>query len=67
MAANLQQQRSLNSQLRREMGIERIQVSEACTLMMKYILENEGNDSLLSGFNSQNLNPFREKSSCSIL
>ncbi|XP_034650793.1 guanine nucleotide-binding protein subunit gamma-1 [Drosophila subobscura] len=67
MAANLQQQRSINAQLRREMAIERMQVSEACALMMKYMLEHEEEDSLLSGFNGQKLNPFREKNSCSIL
>ncbi|KAH8233672.1 hypothetical protein KR026_011154 [Drosophila bipectinata] len=66
MAANLQQQRSINSQLRREVGIERMPVSEACSLMMKYMLEHEEEDCLLSGF-TQKVNPFREKSSCSIL
>jgi len=38
----------------------------ACSLMMKYMLEHEEEDCLLSGF-TQKVNPFREKSSCSIL
>ncbi|XP_034104311.1 guanine nucleotide-binding protein subunit gamma-1 [Drosophila sulfurigaster albostrigata] len=67
MAANLQQQRTLNEQLRREACIPRIQVSEACNAMMKYMLDNETDDCLLSGFTSQKVNPFREKNSCSIL
>ncbi|XP_017477658.1 PREDICTED: guanine nucleotide-binding protein subunit gamma-1-like [Rhagoletis zephyria] len=67
MAANLQQQRSINEQLRREAVVPRIQVSEACQLMMKYVLEHEGEDCLLNGFASQKVNPYREKNSCSIL
>ncbi|XP_067627540.1 guanine nucleotide-binding protein subunit gamma-1 [Eurosta solidaginis] len=67
MAANLQQQRSINEQLRREADIPRIQVSQACQLMMKYVLDHENEDCLLNGFASQKVNPFREKSSCSIL
>ncbi|XP_018804771.1 PREDICTED: guanine nucleotide-binding protein subunit gamma-1-like [Bactrocera latifrons] len=67
MAANLQQQRIINEQLRREANIPRIQVSQACQLMMKYMLEHESEDCLLNGFSSQKVNPFREKSSCSIL
>ncbi|XP_044249138.1 guanine nucleotide-binding protein subunit gamma-1 [Drosophila takahashii] len=66
MAANLQQQRSINLQLRREVEMERMPVSEACSLMMQYMLEHEEEDCLLSGF-TQKVNPFREKSSCSIL
>lgn len=67
MAANLQQQRTINEQLRREAGIPRIQVSEACNAMMKYMIDHESDDCLLSGFTSQKVNPFREKNSCSIL
>ncbi|XP_030375476.1 guanine nucleotide-binding protein subunit gamma-1 [Scaptodrosophila lebanonensis] len=67
MAANLQQQRTINEQLRREVGIPRIQVSEASMLLMQYVMEHESDDCLLSGFTSQKVNPFREKSSCNIL
>ncbi|XP_043947941.1 guanine nucleotide-binding protein subunit gamma-1 [Drosophila biarmipes] len=66
MAANLQQQRAINLQLRREVEMERMPVSEACSLMMKYMQEHEEEDCLLTGF-TQKVNPFREKSSCSIL
>ncbi|XP_053964003.1 guanine nucleotide-binding protein subunit gamma-1 [Anastrepha obliqua] len=67
MAANLQQQRSINEQLRREADVPRIQVSQACQLMIKYVLEHGSDDCLLNGFVSQKVNPFREKNSCSIL
>lgn len=67
MAANLQQQRLINEQLRREVKISRVRVSESCMLMIKYMSEHENEDYLLTGFASQKLNPFREKSSCSVL
>lgn len=67
MAANLQQQRLINEQLRREVKISRARVSESCMLMIKYMSEHENEDYLLTGFASQKLNPFREKSSCSVL
>ncbi|ALC41856.1 CG43324 [Drosophila busckii] len=67
MAANLQQQRSVNEQLRREVGVQRIQVSEACHAMMQYMMDHEADDCLLSGFNTQKVNPFREKNSCTII
>ncbi|XP_037950252.1 guanine nucleotide-binding protein subunit gamma-1-like [Teleopsis dalmanni] len=67
MAANLQQQRIINHQLRREVDVPRMQVSEACLLIMKYISDHESDDCLLNGFTSQKVNPFREKASCAIL
>ena len=33
----------------------------------KYITDHEQDDYLLVGFSSQKANPFREKSSCSVL
>ncbi|XP_065369289.1 guanine nucleotide-binding protein subunit gamma-1-like [Calliphora vicina] len=67
MAANIQQQRLINEQLRREVEISRARVSESSMLMIKYMSEHENEDCLLTGFTSQKLNPFREKSSCSVL
>lgn len=67
MAANVNQQRLINQQLRREAEIPRISVSESCEILMKYMSEHENEDCLLTGFSSQKLNPFREKSSCSVL
>ncbi|XP_073846113.1 guanine nucleotide-binding protein subunit gamma-1-like [Musca autumnalis] len=65
--SSVQQQRIINEQLRREAEIPRIRVSETCMIMMKYIAEHANDDCLLTGFSSQKLNPFREKSSCSVL
>jgi len=65
--SNLQQQRQMNEQLRREAAIKRLNVSKAIEELMKYIMEHEQEDCLLVGFSSQKSNPFREKSSCSIL
>ena len=65
--SNLQQQRQVTEQLRREAAIKRISVSKAVEDLMKYIMEHEQEDCLLVGFSSQKSNPFREKSSCIIL
>lgn len=67
MIANLQQQRQINEQLRREAAIKRILVSQAAQDIVKYILEHENEDYLLKGFGSQKANPFREKGGCEIL
>ncbi|XP_044012178.1 guanine nucleotide-binding protein subunit gamma-1-like [Aphidius gifuensis] len=64
---NLQQQRQVTEQLRREAAIKRITVSKAVEDIMKYITEHEQEDCLLVGFSSQKLNPYREKSSCIVL
>lgn len=67
IATNLQQQRGMVDQLRREASIQRMSVSQACADIVKYVTEHEQEDCLLVGFTSQKVNPFREKSSCSIL
>lgn len=67
MISNLQQQRQVTEQLRREAAIKRISVSQAVLDIMKYINEHEHEDCLLVGFSSQKANPFREKSSCTLL
>jgi hypothetical protein len=67
MLSNLQQQRILVEQLRREAAIKRINVSQAIEDLKKYITDNEADDYLLVGFPSQKSNPFREKSSCNML
>nr|XP_018899459.1 PREDICTED: guanine nucleotide-binding protein subunit gamma-1-like [Bemisia tabaci] len=67
MITNIQQQRQITEQLRREAAIKRILVSQAVQDIMKYIQEHTQEDYLLVGFSSQKANPFREKSSCSVL
>uniref|UniRef100_A0A0K8TQ64 Guanine nucleotide-binding protein subunit gamma n=1 Tax=Tabanus bromius TaxID=304241 RepID=A0A0K8TQ64_TABBR len=67
MASNLQQQRSIVEQLRREAALQRMPVSQACSDIIKYVTEHEQEDCLLMGFSSQKVNPFREKTSCNIL
>jgi hypothetical protein len=63
----LQQQRAITEQLRREAAMQRLPVSQAVSDIIKYVTEHEQEDCLLIGFSSQKVNPFREKSSCSIL
>lgn len=65
--SNLQQQRLIVEQLRREAAMKRVNVSQAIEDIKKFISEHESEDYLLVGFPSQKANPFREKSSCSVL
>ncbi|CAG7836655.1 unnamed protein product, partial [Allacma fusca] len=65
--STLQQQRLIVEQLRREAAIRRINVSQAVEDIKKYIGEHEQEDYLLVGFSSQKANPFREKSSCTVI
>lgn len=67
VVSNLQQQRLVTEQLRREAGIKRMPVSLAVRDIIKYITEHEQDDCLLVGFSSQRVNPFREKTPCNIL
>ncbi|KAG7205165.1 hypothetical protein KM043_018259 [Ampulex compressa] len=57
---NLQQQRQVTEQLRREAALKRIMVSKAAEDIMKYVTEHEQEDCLLVGFSSQKSNPFRQ-------
>ncbi|KAL7019896.1 hypothetical protein ACKWTF_011291 [Chironomus riparius] len=66
-ANNLQQQRAVTEQLRREAAIQRMPVTQAVSDIIKYVTEHEQEDCLLVGFSSQKVNPFREKTNCSIL
>lgn len=67
MISNLQQQRQVTEQLRREAAIKRISVSQAVQDIMKFISDHEQEDCLVVGFSSEKANPFREKSSCILL
>ncbi|KPI94153.1 guanine nucleotide-binding protein subunit gamma-1 [Papilio machaon] len=67
MVSTLQQQRAVTEQLRREAAIKRIPVSVAVADIVRYIDDHEHEDCLLVGFSSQKVNPFREKSSCTVL
>ncbi|CAG4930830.1 unnamed protein product [Colias eurytheme] len=67
MVSTLQQQRAVTDQLRREAAIKRIPVSAAVSDIVRFISEHEQEDCLLVGFTSQKVNPFREKSSCTVL
>ncbi|RZC37452.1 ADP ribosyl GH and/or G-gamma domain containing protein [Asbolus verrucosus] len=67
VVSNLQQQRATTEQLRREAAIKRMPVSLAVADIIKYITEHEQDDCLLVGFTSQRVNPFREKTPCTLL
>ncbi|XP_063844418.1 guanine nucleotide-binding protein subunit gamma-1-like [Scylla paramamosain] len=62
-----QQLRVLVEQLQREANIDRMKTSDAINHLKRYISEHEAEDCLLIGFASQKANPFREKSSCTVL
>ncbi|XP_047477168.1 guanine nucleotide-binding protein subunit gamma-1-like [Penaeus chinensis] len=67
LMSSQQQLRVLVDQLQREANIERMNTSEAINQLKRYITEHEAEDYLLVGFSSQKANPFREKSSCTVL
>ncbi|CDW51931.1 G-gamma and MAP65 ASE1 domain containing protein [Trichuris trichiura] len=63
--ADVQQFRMIADQLRRELYIKRVLVSEAAKDLIKYVTEHQREDVLVSGFTSLKENPFRPKSSLS--
>lgn len=67
VVSTLQQQRAVTEQLRREAAIKRTPVSEAVAGIIRFIAEHEQEDCLLVGFSNQRINPFREKSSCTLI
>nr|AUC64087.1 G protein gamma subunit [Neogonodactylus oerstedii] len=67
MLSNVQQQRIVVEQLRRQASIARTPVSEAVEEIKQFISQHEQEDYLLIGFSSQRANPFREKPACDIL
>lgn len=67
VVSNLQQQRAITEQLRREAAIKRMPISQAVKDIIKFIQEHEPDDCLVVGFSSQRVNPFREKTPCSVL
>jgi len=54
-------------QLRREAAIKRIPASQAIEDIKRFMQDHSQEDYLLTGFHGKNQNPFREKSSCSVL
>lgn len=67
VVSNLQQQRAVTEQLRREAAIKRMPISLAVADIIKFITEHEQDDCLLVGFSSQRVNPFREKTPCTLV
>merc|ERR1711923_407147 len=66
MSSTVTQQRMEVEQLRREAAMKRIPVSQAVDDIKKYVMDKAPEDCLITGFHG-NRNPFREKSSCSVL
>ncbi|XP_040564151.1 guanine nucleotide-binding protein subunit gamma-1 [Lepeophtheirus salmonis] len=67
MSSVVHQQRMEVEQLRREAALKRILVSQAIEDIKMFIAEKNPCDCLLTGFHGKNSNPFREKSSCTVL
>jgi len=66
--SNIQQQRAVVEQLRREANIKRISVTQAIEDIKKFMLDNQRDDFLMVGFSSERANPWREKTwSCQII
>lgn len=65
--SSVQQLRQQVEQLRREANQQRIPASRAIEDLLAYVTERKNEDYLYVGFPNQKLNPFREKSACSML
>jgi len=67
MSGGIQQQRLVVDQLRREASMKRICVSQAVEDIKRFVIEHSQEDFLLTGFRGKNNNPYREKSSCTVI
>ncbi|XP_050665943.1 guanine nucleotide-binding protein subunit gamma-1-like [Leptidea sinapis] len=65
--SSVQKDRAAIEQLRREATIKRIPVSVAVADIIRFKSEHHQEDCLLVGFTNQKVNPFREKSSWTVL
>ncbi|GCB80499.1 hypothetical protein scyTo_0016230 [Scyliorhinus torazame] len=66
VAANLSVSRKKVQQLRCELGIKRLKVSQAATDLKQFCLQNAQHDPLLTGIHP-NTNPFRPGKPCLLL
>lgn len=66
MASQLQAMKKQVMQLRQEANIQRITVSQACEDLMKYCMEHQKTDVLVTGI-SQSENPFKENKNCTLI
>ncbi|XP_078075118.1 guanine nucleotide-binding protein G(I)/G(S)/G(O) subunit gamma-5-like [Mustelus asterias] len=64
--ANLSATRKMVQQLRSELGIKRLKVSQAATDLKQFCLQNAQQDPLLMGIHP-NTNPFRPAKPCLLL
>jgi len=67
MSGGVQQQRQMVEQLRREAANKRAPLTQTTEDIKRFVQEHSGEDFLLHGFQGKNANPYREKSSCSVL
>ncbi|XP_014673387.1 PREDICTED: guanine nucleotide-binding protein subunit gamma-1-like [Priapulus caudatus] len=65
--SNVANQRKLVEQLRREAGVRRQPLSACIEDLKKYCEDHRNEDVLLVGFATDKANPFKEKSSCTVL
>ncbi|GCB61661.1 hypothetical protein scyTo_0009379 [Scyliorhinus torazame] len=66
VAANLSASRKMVQQLRCELDIKRLKVSQAATDLKQFCLQNAQHDPLLTGIHP-NTNPFRPAKPCLLL
>ncbi len=65
--SNLATLRKIHEQLRREVNIERVRVSQAGADLRDFCEKNGNDDMLLTGVSPTGENPYKEKSKCAIL
>lgn len=65
--SNLASLRKINEQLKREVNIERIRVSQAGADLRDFCEKNANDDMLLTGVSPTGDNIYKDKSKCAIL
>ena len=65
--SKLENQKKLVEQLRIEAPLKREKLSVVCKELLSYIEDHKKEDPLVSGFSSQNDNPYKESGGCLVI
>ena len=67
LAAKIEAQKEINRILKAEVIRPRKKLSETCPHLKDYIVANQVNDPLVTGFSSTVQNPYKDKSACDLV
>ncbi len=67
LAAKIEAQKEINKLLKVDAVRHRKKLSETCAHLKEYIVANQSNDPLVTGFSSTVQNPYKDKSGCDLI